>query len=238
MGVAIILNKRTTKWQQANAETVVRGRAMLVSIPWSQEMRVTCLAVYALNQPRQNKEFWKELERRWKAKRWEKPTCVLGDFNVIKDSADWLPPHNDPPNTVRALTSLKTHLEVIDGWRRETPEKIDHTFRTKNSTTQSWIDWIYINEGLLKYTHNWKIEQTGIQTDHLLAHMSLINPWTPHQGAGRYTMPFYLLEHKSLMTKIHEHAKKYYKEMQVAETVRTHENNPQIVHKKMKEEML
>lgn len=68
--------------------------------------------------------------------------------------------------------------------------------------------------------------------------MSLINPWAPHQGAGRYAMPLYLLEHKPLANKMREHIKKYYDKMQLAARTRTYENNPQKIHKEMKEELI
>lgn len=103
-------------------------------------MTVTCLVVYVPNKLLQNKDFWEQLESLWKTKRWEKPTCMLGDFNVVEDSADRLPPRSNSLNTVSSLVSLKTHLGVIDGWRRENPTEINFTFRVKNSPIQSRID--------------------------------------------------------------------------------------------------
>lgn len=126
MGVAVILNKRTTKWREASMETIIRGRAMIVDIPWSQETTVTCLAVYAPNQPNRNKEFWEQIEDCWRKEKWEKPTCMVGDFNIVKDSR--LPPYQDQTRAANALFNLKTHLNLVDGWRKENPANIDFTF--------------------------------------------------------------------------------------------------------------
>lgn len=128
MGVALILNKRTTRWKEASVEIIIIGRAMIVDIPWSQETTVTCLVVYAPNPHRKNKEFWERIEELWKKEKWGKPTCMLGDFNIVEDSADRLPPHQDPLGTVNSLSSLKTYLNLIDGWRRENPTEINFTF--------------------------------------------------------------------------------------------------------------
>lgn len=51
MGVAIVLNKRTTRWKKASTDTIIKGRAMVVDIPWNQETTIACLEIYTSNQP-------------------------------------------------------------------------------------------------------------------------------------------------------------------------------------------
>lgn len=238
MGVAIILNKGTTRWKEISSEVVIRGRALLVDVPWSQDVTITCLAIYALNQTQKNKEFWEQLSEHWKREKWEKPTCILGDCNVIEDSIDRMPAHNDPTTPVNALTDLKGQLSVIDGWRRENPMDINFTYCTGNGSIQSRIDRIYIQEDLIKYSHNWRIEETEIQTDHRLISVNLVNPWVPHQGPGRYAMPLFLLENKTLERELYKLGKKYYNEIKRAKTHRTADVNPQKVHKELKDKMI
>lgn len=164
--------------------------------------------------------------------------CMLGDFNIVEDSADRLPPHHDPQGAVSSLASLKSYLNQIDGWRRENPTDINFTFRTESGSLKSRIDCIYIQEDLHNYTNNWRIERTGIHTDHLLTYMNIINPWLPHQGSGRYAMPAFLLKHEPLKIKIREIARKYHSAIQDAKMRRTPEYNPQTVHKGLKRDII
>lgn len=92
MGVAIVMNKGTTCWKEAKLEEIVKGRAIMVNLPWCAEKELRCLAVYTPNKDKENQSFWKELREIWERKRLRKPTCMMGDFNVVEDSANHLPP--------------------------------------------------------------------------------------------------------------------------------------------------
>lgn len=214
MGVAVILNKRTTRWNEATADTIVKGRALVVNVPWSQGTKVLCVAVYAPNQPDQNEDFWESIDTYFKSTRRKKPMCMLGDMNIVEDSADRLPPQTDPQAPVNALIKLKTCLNMADGWRREHPEEMNFSYRSESNLAQSRIDRIYIQEEIVKYTHGWAIERTGLNMDHLLVHMSITNPWLPHQGPGRYAMLAFLLRHEPLMKELNELGKKYHDKAQ------------------------
>lgn len=80
--------KNTTKWRDATPRVVVKGRAPHLDMPWSPELTLSILAVYASNKPRKNQEFWEKIKDKWKKGKWEKPTCMLGDLNVVEDSID------------------------------------------------------------------------------------------------------------------------------------------------------
>lgn len=238
MGVVVIMNKRSTRWKEATWEVITKGRALLVKVPWLQETSFSCMAVYAPNQSDQNKTFWKNVENNLQSRRHKKPTYMLGDFNIVEDSVDRLPPHADPSAPVNALIGLKMYLSMADGWRREHPEEVNFSFRSESNLAQSRIDRIYIREELIKYTHKWEIKRTGLNTDHLLVQMSITNPWLPHRGAGRYAMPTFLLRNEPLIRELNKIGKVYHNKAQQAREHRTKENNPQFVHKRMKEEMM
>ena len=57
------------------------------------------------------------------------PDILLGDFNMVEEAQDCLPPHPDPNNTTNALMELKASASLIDGWRRANPHpEHDYTF--------------------------------------------------------------------------------------------------------------
>lgn len=74
--------------------------------------------------------------------------------------------HSNHISAVNTLLDLKTQLSVIDGWRRENLNEINFTYHIENSKIQSRIDYIYIQNNLLKYFHNWRIDGIKIKTDH------------------------------------------------------------------------
>ncbi|KAG6824749.1 hypothetical protein H0H92_005933, partial [Tricholoma furcatifolium] len=153
MGVAIILNKETTKWSEAETVTIWPGQALLVTFPWGNENTFSCLAVYALNAPYHNTIFWNDIRTSWDLLRLEKPICMVGDFNVVEDTIDRLPSHHDANTQTEALDRLKTRLGVADGWRRKNPQTIDFSFRMEGRNIQSRIGQIYVQEDLLLYSH-------------------------------------------------------------------------------------
>lgn len=115
---------------------------------------------------------------------------------------------------------------------------IDFMYRVENSTIQSRIDCIYIQDNLLKYTYDWRIERISIETDHRIISMNITNPWMPYQGPGRYAMPLFLMNHKPLERKVHELGDEYYSKIREARAHRTKDFNPQKVHKELKHRMI
>lgn len=55
---------------------------------------------------------------------------------------------------------------------------------------------------MIPYIWNWKIEKTGINTDYLIVSITILNPWQPQAGAGRYAMLISLLNNNELKTVI------------------------------------
>jgi exonuclease III len=112
------------------------------------------------------------------------PDIMLGDFNLVEDAIDCLPSHPDTPNTVKALDSFKRSFQLQDGWRAEHSTKHSFSFLQTGTGVQSRIDRIYASDEIIKSATDWKIEHTGILTDHKMVSTCIIDPKTPFIGCG------------------------------------------------------
>lgn len=108
---------------------LVPGRAMLTVIPWLKETSLKALAVYAPNEPQTNQYFWESIQSKMRCLPGQE--FMLGDFNIVEDALDRLPPplpKADPPGPASTLFNLKTHLKLKDGWRSENPGTLLYTY--------------------------------------------------------------------------------------------------------------
>jgi exonuclease III len=121
-GVALVWNKMTTNTHGIVSHEIVPGRALLATVPWHREERMTILVVYAPNDPTHIREFWETIKI--ELGNLPKPDVILGDFNLVEDALDRLPPHLDPLSASEPLQDLKRSLKLTDGWRRENPDSI------------------------------------------------------------------------------------------------------------------
>ena len=60
-GIAVVVNKRMIKADNIRMTTLVPGRAISISVPWQDDIRVNVLAIYAPNAPREIEEFWETI---------------------------------------------------------------------------------------------------------------------------------------------------------------------------------
>ncbi|KIY46288.1 DNase I-like protein [Fistulina hepatica ATCC 64428] len=155
-GIAIVLNREQVEADQASYETIVPGRAVLVSLPWSDERPLNILAVYAPNLNKYsdagenlNALFWKEIILKLE----ELPhtpniDILLGDTNMVEDGIDWLPMHIDNAAASDALDDFKLMYNLSDGWRQAHPTERAYTYHQKATGSKSRIDRIYTTEGI------------------------------------------------------------------------------------------
>jgi exonuclease III len=145
-GIAVVLNKYTTRWQEAKAKVVIPGRAMRVELPWNEERKLNILAIYAPNTTAENTAFWKELNHKWIEGNIPKPDIMLGDFNIVEESIDREPKRHDPRGATEALDELKSTLKLVDAWRLDHPKTEAFTWeQTPTRESKSRIDrcWTY-----------------------------------------------------------------------------------------------
>ncbi|KAF6751800.1 Endonuclease/exonuclease/phosphatase [Ephemerocybe angulata] len=197
-GVAIILNKNLTAWAEHEKWVLCPGRALMVKIPWKKAgASKVVLAIYAPNAPNENAAFWKLLKKKWTDAPRDSPLplpdVMLGDFNLVEDSADRLPSHSDNAQAVEALRDLKKYLKLIDGWRTENPDEMAYTYtQVTPSQAQSRIDRIYTTHKIYQTSRDWEIYQSAFLTDHKFVAFHYFDPGVQVHGNGRWTVPHYI----------------------------------------------
>ena len=201
-GVAFVLNKNFTFWKEATTKELIAGRAFLLELPWHNNSKINILAVYAPNAHDQNAAFWESLDKLWAENGLPRPDIMLGDLNMVESDIDRMPMRKDPTICTEMLESLKSTLELFDGWRQQYPDKIAHTYLQTATGSQSRIDRIYTTNDVWKCSEDWKIKEVGLQTDHSMVSVKFSNPGAPFIGKGRWIFPAFLLENEDVFSKI------------------------------------
>ncbi|KAG2037391.1 Endonuclease/exonuclease/phosphatase, partial [Suillus americanus] len=228
-GVALVLNKQLTNSREATSRELVPGHAILITLPWHNKETLNVLAVYAPNNPQSNQLFWTEVHE--KLDGLPLPDIMLGDFNIVKDALDRLPPKQDNQNATEALLRLKLSLDLRDGWCFENPKTV--MFTCAQSATQggrqSRIDHIYINEEFMPFSKEWQIEASGIATDHQLVSARISTKKMPFIGKGRWTLPMFILKDESVSEEIISMGREMHAQIIATKSNRTESNNPQLI---------
>ncbi|KAF6760768.1 Endonuclease/exonuclease/phosphatase, partial [Ephemerocybe angulata] len=205
-GVAIILSKNLTAWAEHEKWVLHPGRALMVRIPWKKAGgSKVVLAVYAPNAPDENAKFWANLKKKWtdapSNSPLPMPDIMLGDFNVVEDSADRLPTHTDSTPAVEALRDLKKFLRLIDGWRTENPDELAYTYTQVTPTpAQSRIDRIYTTHKIFQTSRDWEMYQSAFLTDHKFVTFHYFDPGVQVHGNGRWTVPHYITKDEKFIS--------------------------------------
>ncbi|KAG2744731.1 DNase I-like protein, partial [Suillus brevipes Sb2] len=234
-GVAIVLNKHLTSSQEATHKEIIPGRAILVQLPWTKGEKITILAVYAPNDPSKNGAFWEEVQTNLTGL--PTPDVLLGDFNIVEDALDRLPPKQDNEHATVALMRLKLSLDLRDGWRAENPDLLAYTFAQSSAQggRQSRIDRIYISENILPFSKDWTIEPAGIATDHQLISARISDVRMPFVGRGRWTLPLFILKDKDVKDRIIDMGRTMQLDIEDSLANRSVTHNPQTIFKNFKD---
>ncbi|PPR01210.1 hypothetical protein CVT24_006120 [Panaeolus cyanescens] len=203
-GVAFVINKYTTRWKEARATEVEPGRAMILSLPWREEEIIHILGIYAPNPVSEQIDFWEKLKNKILSDpEIPNPDFMIGDFNMVENKLDRLPPHADDRRILEQFHTLKDELNLSDTWRAENPTERKFTYLQKSTGSQSRIDRIYTNMGLNYLCDEWTFTHTGIPNcDHKLIGLKVEIPHAPFIGQGRWAMAPFLLKDKQLINKI------------------------------------
>ncbi len=206
-GVAFVVNKRMVAVEAVTAEEVLAGRAMVLKIARGQNDNLLIANVYAPNDGGDNADLWRELAREWArgGSAWRaRPHILLGDFNVVEDAIDRLPSREDDAEAVYALRDLRDSLDLLDGWRQENEGTRAYTFLQTATGSQSRLDRIYVQQGMVSRTVDWDIVEPGIHTDHKLVMCGVTNARTPHVGKGRWSLPRTLVNDRSFLLAVRD----------------------------------
>jgi ribonuclease HI/exonuclease III len=246
-GVAILLNKRYLQTNDPDVKmfNLMPGRALLVTIRWAKT-KITILNLYAptIDRASENAKFWTDLSQYWEKEeaRLPKPDIIGGDFNIVEDQIDRLPPHPDGTGPTLAFLDFKTLLNVQDGWRRNHTERKEFTYGHSRSTGNplSRLDRFYVTEDTLINTNEWDIYRTPgkISTDHHAITFRMHNPSIPFIGRGRWSMPLYLVDDKALQEEVRTLAVDLQRELETNRGARSESANPQLLYKHFKGRMI
>ncbi|KAF9780750.1 Endonuclease/exonuclease/phosphatase, partial [Thelephora terrestris] len=237
-GVAFVINKGLLNAEKVTYEEIIPGRAIIAKIKWHGDATIKILNIYAPNDTAENEAFWDKLRDATTRKPEWKPDILLGDFNVVEDSLDRLPCHPDNAGAVAALGELKSHLNLIDGWRRTHPDKREYSHTQSSNTSQSRIDRIYITNELLAPATDWKIDPPLIETDHWLVSTNVTTPEAPEIGRGRWQIPTYLLENETVMNDLNTLGRKTLDKIETNKYRRTNTVNPQTIYASFKTDLV
>lgn len=234
-GVAIVMNKNLVNTSGVKVHDLVPGRALLVIIPWRKDDSLKILAIYAPNDPQTNQYFWDQIHSQLRGL--PKPDILLGDFNLVEDALDHLPPKQDSQGATLKLNELKTNLKLRDGWRSEHPDSLQYTYAQSahQGGRQSRIDRIYIKDELLPFSREWNISPPGIHTDHQMVSARISSKKMPFVGTGRWSLPLFILKNKKLGEDMIELGKTLQQEIRSSNETRNDDLNPQVAFKKFKD---
>ena len=179
---------------------LVLGRAMALTINWHDDQRLTILNIYAPNSPHAHTHFWTRI---WNDidNHPHRPNLLLGDFNLIEDTIDCTPAHEDYEPATLCLRDLRNTIGVQDIWRTENPTTWMYTFAS-NANSLSCLDRIYARPQLTKSLYEWTTIPTRIPSDHKMVSVRLAPSKMPYIGKGRWTWPLALLHNEELTQQI------------------------------------
>ncbi|KAJ7055337.1 Endonuclease/exonuclease/phosphatase [Mycena amicta] len=238
-GIAVVLNRELTNTQGVRVWYLIKGKAILVQIPWYKKRTVTVLGVYAPTESdADNRDFWNELADIWLHAESDIPVpdVIEGDFNLVEEEMDRLPHRTDDPGATAALKRFLGMLGMMDGWRRANPSEKAYTYTSNHKPpTHSRLDRIYVPESMQKSYRNWSIDDAaGSLCDHRMGGGGdlLYSRGASFIGQGRFAIPLHLVHDKILSEYAVKEGAKL--ERELAEE-RTEEKNPQTLFKEFKD---
>ncbi|KAE9383415.1 hypothetical protein BT96DRAFT_1009210 [Gymnopus androsaceus JB14] len=101
---------------------------------------------------------------------------MVGDCNMVEEPMDRLPMRSNKAALVDALDDLKSTLQMED----------------------RCLDRIYVRTQCSDNCFKWKIELSGLKTDHKMVSVRFTSKSAPLVGGGRWVMPTHLLYNKTL----------------------------------------
>ncbi|KAJ3919309.1 Endonuclease/exonuclease/phosphatase, partial [Lentinula edodes] len=201
-GVAFVLNKHLTNVERIQTHIIVAGHALLLETNWHGDKRISILAIYAPNQSiTENITFWQQIQTFFRRHTHiKKPDMMLGDFNMVEEQIDRLPMNKDHAQA-DAFETVKTDLQLIDGWRQQYPNRKAYTFMQKRAggiQNHARLDRIYIKPTMEDNAFEWRIQSPGLHTDHSIVSLRITCETAPDIGKGRWCWPKHIMYDKYL----------------------------------------
>ena len=197
-GVAFIINKSLINPRKVTPYELHAGRALALRIDWLESETTTLINTYAPNNRTAHPDFWEEIDRERRNRRFPRPDFLLGDFNVTEDPIDRSPPRMDDLPAIEALRNTRYSWNIQDAWRTTHPNEREYTYRANVNGQQikSRLDRIYVANPLTQFTFHWTITPAAVPTDHLLVTVKYAPKDEPEIGKGRWTLPLHMTENE------------------------------------------
>ena len=139
-GVAIIINREMMDVNGVQSTTLIPGRAIMSTLHWHADHKLTILNVYAPNPATDNAEFWNELHHIFTTKRLRRPDIMAGDFNIVEEAMDRVPVKESQEAPREALKRLTDLLGIYDGWRIMNLNGRTYTYPQKGGPQRAHLD--------------------------------------------------------------------------------------------------
>lgn len=236
-GVAFVVNKRLINTDNVTFGELEPGRAVTLRMKWTNGERLRIINVYAPNVASENTAFWACRLAEGGKPRAFRPDMIVGDFNMVEDAIDRLPPHRDTPEQCEALQRFLRELSLSDSWRARHPGTRMYTYLQQATGSQSRIDRIYTTRDTAHKAMDWEVVGPGISTDHRMLVIGLTNAEIPYQGKGRWALPPVLLSDAPFLKTMKELGKDLQTQLE-RQQVRTHTNNPQVAYASFKHKLV
>ena len=209
-GVAILIDKYKTNYEILSKFSDQDGRLLLLNVK-IEESIFSLLCVYAPNSRTLRNSFFKRVHDFLREKGIGIP-IIGGDFNESFKKIDRKSLRavkiEEP---VSSLKSLIKANKLIDIWRVFNPNVQQFTWRRKDKSQASRIDFILIGENFQSFIHECKIKPVIIQsTDHQGVFLTF-QPGTAQRGRGFWKLNNSVLQDKNYREIIDNLLDKYLK---------------------------
>ncbi|KAJ3873071.1 hypothetical protein F5051DRAFT_444576 [Lentinula edodes] len=119
---------------------------------------------------------------------------------MVEEQIDRLPMNKDHAQA-DAFETVKTDLQLIDGWRQQYPNWKAYTFMQKRAggiQNHARLDRIYIKPTMEDSAFEWRIQLPGLHTDHSIVSLRITCETAPDIGKGRWCWPKHIMYDKYL----------------------------------------
>jgi len=189
-GTAFVINKDIVKWDTEENkpwkhEILEKGKIAKMQLEYS-DYTLTIINVYMPNTQSEKAELIENLRTHLENKQERDNILIAGDFNLVTNEQDRLPPHLDDTRLVDSWTAIETKNDLIDGWRLIHENKRQFTYKQSNSLER--IDRIYTTRYLLKNCLEWTIESNYGISNHQIVTVKIMKQNTSHIGKGLWKL--------------------------------------------------
>jgi exonuclease III len=203
-GMSFIINKQLVEPEKIEMSELIPGRAAMLKMKWLKSCSAILLNIYALNNRGEHMNFWaKIMMERW-AKHLPIPDLTMGNFNVMEDAIDRMPPNLDDKSVIAALREVRHTWDIRDTWCQANLTENAFMYKAQmwGKQIQAQLDCIYVSKKAEPCMFDWDIMKTAILTDHTMVSICFAPKDALQMGKGRWPLPLSLLNNDKLLEKL------------------------------------